>query len=579
MYYHDVLVVGAGLAGLRAAIAVNQKNVNVAVLSRVYPVRSHSGAAQGGINSPLGNNPRGGFDSVDKHAFDTVKGSDYLADQPAVMKFIGMAPEIVYELEHWGCPFDRNPDGTLAQRPFGGAGFPRTCYAADKTGHVILHTLFEQAVRFEQASERENFKFYDEWLVTRLVVEDNICRGVIAYHMPTGKMEAFMAEAVIFGTGGAGRIYIPTTNAGISTALGMAIPYWAGVPVKDMEFVQFHPTTLYPCGILMTEGCRGEGGFLTNKNGERFLANYSDSAKAMETAPRDIVSRNMRREILEGRGIEDAWINLDIRHLGADKIMARLPGIRDISMNFAGVDPITQPIPVRPGQHYTMGGIDTDENGATSVAGFYAAGECACVSVHGGNRLGGNSLLETLVFGKISGMAAADYVTSKSGLKKGDAALKGALQAEEDRFKQLTESPAEAPERAADIRNELGKVMNEKVGIFRKEDELIEAFKAVKGLQKRFKNVRVGYSGRTFNNALISTLELEANLAMAEVIVAGAASRKESRGSHSRLDYPTRNDKEFLRHSVYTWSPEEKKTKPSWKPVQLGIWEPKERKY
>lgn len=577
MYYHDVLVVGAGLAGLRAAIAVNQKNVKVAVLSRVFPVRSHSVAAQGGINAPLGNHPRGKFDSVEKHGFDTVKGSDYLADQPAVMKFVSMAPEIVYELEHWGCPFDRNPDGTIAQRPFGGAGFPRTCYAADKTGHVILHTLYEQAVRFEQASERENLKFYDEWLVTRLVVEDNVCRGVVALHLPSGKMEAFMAEAVIFATGGAGRMYIPTTNSLISTALGLAIAYWAGVPVKDMEFIQFHPTTLYPSGILMTEGCRGEGGYLTNKNGERFLANYPDSSRAMEVAPRDIVSRNIRREILEGRGVNNEWVNLDLRHLGAERIMTRLPGIREIAMKFAGVDPVTDPIPVRPGQHYTMGGIDCDENGATPVEGFYAAGECACVSVHGANRLGGNSMLETLVFGKIAGEAAADYVSAKTSLRKGESALKAALHAEEEKLKTLTQPGS--GERVADIREELGNLMNEKVGIFRKEDELIEAYKAVKMLQKRFKNVRLGYASRRFNNALVSALELEANLAIAETVIAGAAARKESRGSHFRLDYPTRNDKEFLKHSIYTWSAEEKKPRPSWKPVKLGIWEPKERKY
>ncbi|MBM4355126.1 MAG: FAD-binding protein [Deltaproteobacteria bacterium] len=577
MIYHDVVVVGAGGAGLRAAIAVNQKNVNVAVLTKVHPVRSHSGAAQGGINAAMGNNPRGGFDSVEKHAFDTIKGSDYLADQPAALKFTRAAPGVILELEHWGCPFSRMGDGRVAQRPFGGAGFPRTCYAADKTGHVILHTLYEQAVRFEHASERDNFKVYDEWMVTRLVIEEGKCRGVIAYHLATGKVEAIMAEAVIFATGGAGRVYLPTTNAVISTGLGLAIPYWAGVPVKDMEFVQFHPTTIYPTGILMTEGCRGEGGFLTNKDGERFLKNYSDSAKAMETAPRDIVARNMQREINEGRGIDGMYINLDIRHLGAEKIMERLPGIRDIAMNFVGVDPITQPIPVRPGQHYTMGGVDTDENGATCVEGFYAAGECACVSVHGANRLGGNSLLETLVFGKFAGEAAADYVLSKSALKKGEAALKQGLDAELEKFKKLTDSTG--GEKAGTIRDELGRLMAEKVGIFRKEDELKEAWKQVKGLQKRFENVRVGYSGMKFNQALVMALEVEGNLAMAETIVYGATVRKESRGSHFRTDFPKRDDENFLRHSLVTWDAAEKKMKPTWKDVVLGLHEPKERKY
>jgi succinate dehydrogenase / fumarate reductase flavoprotein subunit len=577
MIYHDVVVVGAGLAGLRAAIAVNQKNVSVAVLTRVHPVRSHSGAAQGGINAALGNNPRGLFDSPEKHAFDTVKGSDYLADQPATLKFTQMAPQVVLEMEHWGCPFSRFEDGKIAQRPFGGAGFPRTCYAADKTGHVILHTLYEQAVRYEHASERDNFKIYDEWMVTRLVVEEGECRGVIAYHFPTGKVEAFMAEAVIFATGGAGRVYLPTTNALISTGLGVAIPYWAGVPIKDMEFVQFHPTTLVPTGILMTEGCRGEGGFLTNKSGERFLANYPDSAKAMEIAPRDIVARNMQRELNEGRGAEGGYINLDMRHLGAEKIMTRLPGIREISMNFVGVDPVEKPIPVRPGQHYTMGGLDTDENGATEVKGFYAAGECACVSVHGANRLGGNSLLETLVFGKFAGEAAADYVQAKAQTKRGEAALKKALDEETERFKGLTDGQPE--ERAAAIRNELGQLMVEKVGIFRHEEDLKEAWKQVKLLQRRFQKVKVGYGGMKYNQGLVSVLDLEGNLAMAEAIVYGATTRKESRGSHFRTDFPKRDDANFLKHTIVRWDPAEKKMKPTWKPVQLGLWEPKERKY
>jgi succinate dehydrogenase / fumarate reductase, flavoprotein subunit len=577
MRYQDVIVVGAGLAGLRAAIAVNQKNLKVAVLTMVHPVRSHSGAAQGGINAALGNNPRGDFDTVEKHGFDTVKGSDYLADQPAVMKFTGMAPEIIYEMEHWGCPFSRMPDGKIAQRPFGGAGFPRTCYATDKTGHVMLHTLYEQAVRYEQASERENFVIYEEWVVTRLVVEDGVCRGVIAIDLNTGEVEAFMAEAVIFATGGSGRVYLPSTNALISTALSIAIPYFAGVPIKDMEFIQFHPTTLLGSGILMTEGCRGEGGYLMNASGDRFLANYSDSAKAMEVAPRDIVARNMQREILEGRGVEDKFLNLDLTHLGAEKIMARLPGIRDLAINFVGVDPIKQPIPVKPGQHYTMGGIDTDADGATEVKGFYAAGECAAVSVHGANRLGGNSLLETLVFGKISGHAAADYVQAKSASKEGEAALKEALEAEKAKYADVCSGSGE--ENMADIRDELGAMMVDKAGIFRKEEDITEGWKQVKKLQGRFKKVKAGYAGKRFNQALMWYLTLEGNLAIAEIIVAGALSRKESRGSHFRLDYATRNDKDFLMHTVARWSAVDGKMKLAYRPVELGIWEPKERKY
>lgn len=576
MIVHDVLVVGAGLAGLRAAIAVNQKNVRVAVLSKVHPIRSHSVAAQGGINAALGNNPRGAFDTVDLHAFDTVKGSDYLADQPAVVKLTKLAPQVIYEMEHWGCPFSRSVEGRIAQRPFGGAGFPRTCYAADKTGHMLLHTLYEQAVRYEQASEREDFKFYDEWVVLRLVVEEGTCRGVIAMHLATGQLEAFLAEAVIFATGGAGRVYLPSTNAVINSGYGMAVPYWAGVPLKDMEFIQFHPTTLLGTGILITEGCRGEGAYLTNAAGERFLANYGDSSKAMEVAPRDIVARNMQREINQGRGVNNQYIDLDLRHLGAKKILERLPGIRDLAMSFAGVDPIEAPIPVRPGQHYTMGGIDTNADGATEVKGFFAAGEGACVSVHGANRLGGNSLLETLVFGKVAGESAADYVLAKGVMKAGQSALAAALKEEEEALAKLTDGTSD--EKAAVIQRELGQVMHEKVGIFRTEAALMEGWKEVKKLQARFKKVRVGYGGKVFNQALIQTLEVKGSLDVAEAIVAGAYARKESRGSHFREDYPKRVDSEFLNHTISRHRPGENPTL-SYRPVELGIWEPKERKY
>ncbi len=577
MTRHDVIVVGAGLAGLRAAIAVNQKNVKVAVLTKVHPIRSHSVSAQGGINAALGNNPRGGFDSAEKHAFDTVKGSDYLADQQSVMKFTSTAPEIIYEMEHWGCPFSRTPEGKIAQRPFGGAGFPRTCYAADKTGHVLLHTLYEQAVKYEQASERQNFQVFEEWMVTRLVVEDGVCHGVIAMNFNTGAVEAFLADAVIFATGGSGRIYAPSTNAIINSGLGMAIPYWAGVPLKDMEFIQFHPTTLLGSGILMTEGCRGEGGFLTNANGERFLSNYSDSAKAMEVAPRDIVARNMQREILEGRGVKNESINLDLRHLGAEKIMERLPGIRDIAMNFVGVDPIVTPIPVRPGQHYTMGGIDTNVDGASEIKGFFACGEAACVSVHGANRLGGNSLLETLVFGKFSGEAAADYVLSEGKPAVNPKAVESALEDEKQKFK--TMEGGSGKENAFTLNQELGEMMVENAGIFRDEERLKSGWKTIKQLQRRFKETRVTYTGKRFNQDLMWHLEIEGNLDLAEAVVAGAFARKESRGSHFRLDHDTRDDEKFLQHTIARYDPQEGKPKLAYRPVELGLWEPKERKY
>lgn len=575
MRYHDVIVVGGGLAGLRAAIELNRRNVKVAVLSKVHPVRSHSVAAQGGINAALGNHPRGAHDSPERHAFDTIKGSDYLADQKAVLRMTRDAPKRIYEMEHWGCPFSRTVDGKIAQRPFGGAGFPRTCFATDKTGHVLLHTLYEQVVRFEHTAERGEMKTYDEWLVTSLVVEDGVCRGVIALNMKTGELEGFKSEAVIFATGGAGRVYGNSTNALINTGMGMAIPYWAGVPLKDMEFIQFHPTTLYGTNILVTEGARGEGGYLINARGERFLVNYDDSKKAMEVAPRDIVARNMMREILEGRGFEDAYLHLDLRHLGSKKIMERLPGIRTLAINFAGVDPIEQPIPVQPGQHYTMGGIDCDENGATKFKGFYAAGEAACVSVHGANRLGGNSLLETIAYGAIAGSSAAEYVLAGGSGPGGEKAIEDALKREDSKIEELLRS--QGRERPSAIKDELSRTMAEKAGIFREERGLKEGLERVKELQERYRDVRLKSAGRRLNFELMWTLELKGNLDVAEAILVGALTRKESRGSQFRRDYPTRDDKNWLKHTLAYYTdrgPELKYSK-----VDLSLFEPKERKY
>lgn len=426
MIYHEAIVVGGGLAGLRAAIELNRNNVRVAIISKVHPIRSHSVAAQGGINASLGNHPRGLYDNWEKHAFDTVKGSDYLADQDAVIRMTKEAAERIYEMEHWGCPFSRTSEGKIAQRPFGGAGFPRTCYAADKTGHALLHTLYQQIIKFKQAAERKEITIYEEWLVTDLVVEDGICVGVIALDIVSGRLEAFQSGAVIFATGGAGRIYGRSTNALINTGMGMAIPYWTGVPLKDMEFIQFHPTTLLGKNILITEGCRGEGGYLLNNKGERFLEKYNDSKKDMEVAPRDIISRNIMYEIMAGGGFDNSYVHLDLTHLGEEKIAKRLPGIRDASMEFVGVDPVTAPIPIQPGQHYTMGGIDCNTECETSIKGFYAAGEAACVSVHGANRLGGNSLLDTIVFGAIAGSNAARYVQDLES-RKGESASYDAL--------------------------------------------------------------------------------------------------------------------------------------------------------
>ncbi len=575
MQYHDVIIVGGGLAGLRAAIEVNMHNIKAAVLSKVYPIRSHSVAAQGGINAPMGNHPRGSHDSWERHAFDTVKGSDYLADQDAVVRMIKDSTQRIIEMEHWGCPFNRTPDGKIAQRPFGGAGFPRTCFVTDKTGHSLLLTLNEQIVKYEQAAERGELKIYNEWLVTSLVIEDGVCRGVIALDLASGKLEAFKADAVIFATGGSGRVYPNSTNALINTGMGMAVPFRAGVPLKDMEFIQFHPTSLLGSNILMTEGCRGEGGYLMNSKGERFLADYSDSRKAMEVAPRDIISRNMTTEILEGRGFDDEYMLLDLRHLGEEKIATRLPGIRDICNKFLGIDPADEPIPVQPGQHYTMGGIDCDKDSASRVSGFYAAGEAACVSVHGANRLGGNSLLETIVYGKIAGEHASGYVSGKSDAGAGDEALGDALKREEEKLDKFLGS--DGPEDPSDIKQEMQTVMKEKIGIFRTKDKLAEAAEKMTELRERYSKIKLRHTGRKFNFDLMWNLELGGSLDVAEVIVRGALAREESRGSHFRLDFKTRDDDKFLKHTLAYHTPDGPRFEYS--EVTLGFWEPKERKY
>ncbi|OHB99164.1 MAG: fumarate reductase (quinol) flavoprotein subunit [Planctomycetes bacterium RIFCSPLOWO2_12_FULL_39_13] len=574
MIYHDVIVVGGGLAGLRAAIELNRHNVKVAIISKVHPTRSHSIAAQGGINAPLGNHPRGGYDNCEKHAFDTVKGSDYLADQDAVIRMTKDAAERIYEMEHWGCPFNRNAEGKIAQRPFGGAGFPRTCYVADTTGHALLHTLYQQTIKFKQAAERKEMVIYEEWLVTDLVVEDGICVGVIALDIISGRLEAFQAGAVIFATGGAGRIYGNSTNALINTGMGMAVPYWAGVPLKDMEFIQFHPTTLVGKNILITEGCRGEGGFLLNNKGERFLEKYSDSKKDMEVAPRDIISRNIIREIMAGGGFDNSYVHLDLRHLGEEKIIQRLPGIRDICMEFAGVDPAKDLIPVQPGQHYTMGGIDCSTECETNVKRFYAAGEAACVSVHGANRLGGNSLLDTIVFGAIAGSNAAGHVRNSLD-KKGEGALNNALKHAEQRIDALCKSASN--ESHTDIKIALNKVMDNNVGIFRNASKLKEAVNEVKTLQERYKRIKINYTGKRVNLNLVWALELNGSLDVAEAVIAGALAREESRGSHFRTDFPARDDTGWLKHTLAYFTPEGVRL--DYKPVNIGPFEPKERKY
>jgi succinate dehydrogenase / fumarate reductase flavoprotein subunit len=571
MIYHQVLVVGGGLAGMRAAIAAAEPSargrpLDVAILSRVHPLRSHSGAAQGGINASLANAEEARDDDWEKHMFDTVKGSDYLGDQDSIEVMAKEAVPRVYEMEHWGTPFSRNREGRIAQRPFGGAGFPRTCYAADKTGHALLQTMYEQVVK-------RRIKVYAEWMALSLVRDGERCLGVIAMDLLSGKLEAFWAEAVILGTGGAGRIYQKSTNAIINTGGGMAIAYWAGVPLKDMEFVQFHPTTLFGTNILISEAARGEGGYLYNNRNERFMKNYAP--EVMELAPRDIVARSEQVEISEGRGFENAYVHLDLRHLGAAKIEERLPGIRDLAISFAGVDPIEKPIPVQPGQHYTMGGIDCDTWGATPLPGLLAAGECACVSVHGANRLGGNSLLETIVFGKLAGDRAADYVRGKENHRQNQKELEEALARTEEKVHHLLEG--EGTEDLSQIRKEMEATMMEKVGIFRTAGPMREALATIKELKGRYKRARLRHSGRTFNVELARSLELGGMLDLAEVITAGALAREESRGSHYRLDFSQRDDERWLKHTLATYTPDGPAL--SYKEVTITKFQPTERKY
>jgi len=563
MPFHPILVVGGGLAGLRAAVEAKDEGVEVAILSLVHPLRSHSGAAQGGINAPLGNNPEGKDDSPQRHARDTAFGSDYLADQHAVEILTGEAAERIFELEHWGVPFSRTPEGKIAQRPFGGAGFPRTCYAADKTGHYILHTLYEQVIK-------RQIPVYAEWMVLDLIVEDGEVGGVIAINLPTGEIEAFTSQAVIFATGGAARLYSRSTNALINTGFPMAIAYKAGVPLKDMEFIQFHPTSLLGTNILITEGARGEGGYLFNNKMERFMQDYAP--QAMELAPRDIVVRAIQKEVEAGRAFNGGYVLLDLRHLGKQKILERLPGIREIAMNFAGIDPIDKPIPVVPAAHYTMGGIDANAYGETALQGFYACGECACVSVHGANRLGGNSLLETVVYGQRTGKRAAEWIKGRG--QRGEISL-GLLTRAKERLKELTlGSGAEDPHQ---IREEMRTILMDKVGIFREKQGLSEAVADIERLKERYKRIRPCFGGKRFNWDIIRAWEVEGQLLLAEVIAKGALLREESRGSHFRTDFPQRDDAKWLRHTLAHYSPEGVVFK--FKEVVITKWLPEARKY
>lgn len=571
MIEHEVIIVGAGLAGSWTAMVAGQRGVkDIGVLSKIHPLRSHSGAAQGGIAAALNNarpvagtGPRGPLepvpqgedppDSPELHMFDTIKGSDWLGDQDAIEIMVNEAPEIIYAYEHMGCVFSRLPDGRIAQRRFGGHSAPRANYAADYTGHVLLHTIHEQALQ-------HGVEFYSEWYCMDLLVEDNVCRGVVAMDVLTGEIHTMRAKAVMFGTGGYGRAFEVTSNAYANTGDGVAIAYNAGVPLMDMEFVQFHPTGLYEHGILMSEACRGEGGYLTNSEDERFMERYAPDK--MELAPRDLVSRSEQTEIDEGRGIgpDGKGIYLDLRHLGAEKIKARLPQIRELAIDFVGVDPIDDPIPIQPTAHYSMGGIPTDADGqvianadgqviadadGTPVVGFYAAGECACVSVHGANRLGTNSLLEASVFGRRAGHAIADFVQNGAELHPvtGDPA-------ERNRQRVARLMDGAGSESVEAIAQELKQTMTDDCGIYRDKERLAQAMQHVGEMQERFKDARVMDKSKRFNTDVLAAFETEHLLTFSEVIVAGALAREESRGAHYRTDFPKRDDEGWLKHTV-----------------------------
>jgi succinate dehydrogenase / fumarate reductase flavoprotein subunit len=556
---HDVVVVGAGCAGMRAAIEAFDAGADVAMLSKIHPVRSHSGAAEGGINAALGNASE---DDPEKHAFDTVKGSDYLGDQDAIEILCAEAPDDVYQLEHWGAVFSRTPDGRIAQRPFGAAGEPRTAYAADITGHVLIHVLYEQVLK-------RDIPTYEEYFAWKLVVDDERCQGVIAWDLLHGGLRSIGAKTVILATGGAGRLYTGTTNAYACTGDGMALALRAGIALKDMEMMQFHPTTLAPTGVLITEGCRGEGAYLLNSKAERFLVRYAPNA--MELASRDVISRAEQTEIDEGRGL-DGNVLLDLRHLGPEKILERLHGTRELSMTFAGVDPIYEPIPVRPGAHYHMGGVDTDVWGLTSLEGLYAAGEAACVSVHGANRLGGNALMETITYGKRVGRHAADWALANTTVEVPESL---AADAERELATLLDRTDGERPWQ---IREELAETMHENFGVFRREEQMLEQGKIVRSLRERYERVVVEDKGDVFNSDLTQALELGFLLELAECMVVAGLARKESRGAHARpYDYPDRDDENYLRHTLVTW----KDGAPDleWKPVTMTKWQPEERKY
>lgn len=561
----DVIILGGGMAGLRAAIAAVEENpkLSVGLVSKLYPLRSHSVSAEGGTSAVL--DPR---DSLDLHSFDTIKGSDYLADQDAVEHFASIVPEQIYTTDHWGCPWSRNEDGTISQRDFGGLSFPRATFAADKTGFHVMQTLFGRCQKYD------NIHFYNEYFATSLITDSRGFNSLTAINLHNGEFVVFQGKAIIFSAGGAGRLYQFSTYASSVTGDGDAIAYRGGIPLKDMEFIQFHPTGLIPSGILITEAARAEGGYLRNSEGKRFMEKYA--ASKLEKAPRDIVSRAMMWEILAGRGIkgkhgEHAYLYLDLRHI-ADKLEERLPMITDIAKKFNNIDPAEEMIPVRPATHYTMGGIDVNTATETKVPGIFGAGENVCISIHGANRLGSNSTNECLAYGNVAGINAAKWASTHS---IPDLDVAKARREETRLWDEMLNRDGD--ESVSGIRDDLRLGMDKNVGVLRTESELEDQVKNIRVLKERYTRISIPDKTRIFNLHLQGALELGFMLDLAEIITIGALKRKESRGAHYRNDFTKRDDVNFLKHTVVEYSSEGPKF--SYSPVVITKWEPKERVY
>jgi fumarate reductase flavoprotein subunit len=573
---HNIVVIGGGGAGLRAAIAIAETNprLSVAIVSKVYPMRSHTVSAEGGAAAVAGED-----DSLDEHAYDTVSGSDWLCDQDAVEAFVAEAPRELLQLEHWGCPWSRKPDGHIAVRPFGGMKKLRTWFAADKTGFHMLHTLFQRVLAYSDIVR------YDEWFVTRLLVDDGRVRGVVAIELATGRIETILADAVIVCSGGCGRVFPFTTNANIKTGDGMALAFRAGAPLKDMEFVQYHPTGLPFTGILITEAARAEGGWLLNKDGYRYLQDYDlgtptpePTLRSMELGPRDRLSQAFVHEQDKGRTVETPYghvVYLDLRHLGAELIDTKLPFVRELCRDYQHIDPVTELVPVRPVVHYMMGGVHTDIHGATTLPGLYAAGETACVSINGANRLGSNSLPELLVFGARAGCAAAEYATTVSSASP---AVQSQARTEEQRLERELTRHGDGAERIADIRAEMQATLETAAGIYRDGPTLTKAVDQLRVLQERFANVGIDDHSHTFNTELTALFELSGMLDVAQTIIESALHREESRGAHQRTDFPKRDDEHFLAHTL-VHRESDGTARVDYLPVTITRWPPGERVY